>query len=41
MKSLGLSNGLAGSIYAIAGIVSIGGAPFWGMLADRMGVKKH
>ncbi|MGY4793601.1 MFS transporter [Lysinibacillus fusiformis] len=40
MKSLGLSNGLAGSIYAIAGIVSIGGAPFWGMLADRMGVKK-
>ncbi len=40
MKSLGLSNGLAGSIYAIAGIVSIGGAPFWGMLADKMGVKK-
>jgi len=40
MKSLGLSNELAGSIYAIAGIVSIGGAPFWGMLADKIGVRK-
>ncbi|KPN97702.1 MFS transporter [Lysinibacillus sp. ZYM-1] len=40
MKSLGLSNELAGSVYAIAGIVSIGGAPFWGMLADKIGVRK-
>ena len=40
MISLGLSNELAGSVYAIAGIVSIGGAPFWGMLADKIGVRK-
>ncbi|MGE7092453.1 MFS transporter [Lysinibacillus sp. NPDC048646] len=40
MKELGLSNAMAGTVYAIAGIVSIGGAPLWGMLADRIGVKK-
>ncbi|WP_435528842.1 MFS transporter [Lysinibacillus parviboronicapiens] len=39
MKELGLSNAMAGTVYAIAGIVSIGGAPLWGMLADRIGVK--
>lgn len=40
MKELGISTATAGSIYAIAGVVSIGGAPFWGMLADKIGVKK-
>ena len=40
MKELGISTATAGSVYAIAGIVSIGGAPFWGMLADKIGVKK-
>ncbi|MGG2057456.1 MFS transporter [Lysinibacillus pakistanensis] len=40
MKELGVSTATAGSIYAMAGIVSIGGAPFWGMLADKIGVKK-
>jgi len=40
MKDLGVSNVTAGSVYAIAGIVSVGGARFWGMLADRMGVRK-
>ncbi|WP_396631474.1 MFS transporter, partial [Lysinibacillus sp. D4A3_S15] len=36
MMNLGMSNETAGTVYAIAGIVSIGGAPFWGMLADKM-----
>ncbi|MFT9819083.1 MFS transporter [Lysinibacillus sp. NPDC056185] len=40
MRDIGLSNAVAGSIYAVAGIVSIGGAPLWGMLADKIGVKK-
>ncbi|MED4075135.1 MFS transporter [Lysinibacillus sp. FSL M8-0216] len=40
MMNLGMSSATAGIVYAIAGIVSIGGAPFWGMLADKMGVKK-
>ncbi|MEY9978317.1 MFS family permease [Lysinibacillus sp. RC79] len=40
MKDIGISNAVAGSIYAVAGIVSIGGAPLWGMLADKIGVKK-
>jgi len=40
MIELGISNKRVGTIYSIAGICSIGGAPIWGILADRMGVKK-
>ena len=40
MIDLGVSNAMAGTVYSVAGICSIGGAPLWGILADRMGVKK-
>ncbi|OAB40111.1 MFS transporter [Paenibacillus glacialis] len=40
MIDLGISNAMAGTVYSVAGICSIGGAPLWGILADRMGVKK-
>ncbi len=40
MKDVGISNTVAGSIYAVAGIVSIAGAPLWGIIADKIGVKK-
>jgi len=36
----GISAPISGTVYAIAGMFSIVGAPVWGLISDRIGIKK-
>lgn len=36
----GISASISGTVYAIAGMFSIVGAPVWGLISDRIGIKK-
>ncbi|WP_377865464.1 MFS transporter [Bacillus sp. R86525] len=36
----GISASISGTVYAIAGMFSIVGAPAWGLISDRVGIKK-
>ncbi|EEM95885.1 MFS transporter [Bacillus thuringiensis] len=40
MIDSGISASISGTVYAIAGICSIAGAPGWGFISDRIGIKK-
>jgi MFS family permease len=40
MIDSGISASISGTVYAIAGTFSIVGAPVWGFISDRIGIKK-
>ena len=40
MINNGISASISGTVYAIAGMFSIVGAPVWGLISDRVGIKK-
>ncbi|MED0970430.1 MFS transporter [Bacillus paramycoides] len=40
MIDSGISASISGAVYAIAGMCSIVGAPVWGVISDRIGIKK-
>jgi MFS family permease len=40
MIDSGISASISGTVYAIAGMFSIVGAPVWGLISDRIGIKK-
>ncbi|MGD6977357.1 MFS transporter [Bacillus altitudinis] len=40
LVDVGASKSLASSIYSFAGFISIFGAPLWGWMADRLGLKR-
>ncbi|MES5955354.1 MFS transporter [Bacillus fungorum] len=40
MIDSGISAAMSGTVYAIAGMFSIVGAPVWGLISDRIGIKK-
>ena len=40
MINNGISASISGTVYAIAGMFSIVGAPVWGLISDRIGIKR-
>ncbi|PGM96083.1 MFS transporter [Bacillus cereus] len=40
MIDIGISASISGTVYAIAGMFSIVGAPVWGLISDRIGIKR-
>jgi predicted MFS family arabinose efflux permease len=40
MIDSGISASISGTVYAIAGMFSIVGAPVWGLISDRIGIKR-
>ncbi len=40
MINNGIAASISGTVYAIAGMFSIVGAPVWGLISDRVGIKK-
>ncbi|UYX55051.1 MFS transporter [Bacillus thuringiensis] len=40
MIDSGISASISGTVYAIDGMFSIAGAPVWGLISDRLGIKK-
>ncbi|WP_144508455.1 MFS transporter [Bacillus mycoides] len=40
MINNGMSASISGTVYAIAGMFSIVGAPVWGLISDRIGIKR-